>query len=348
MKPLARLSALILVAGFAMITAAPLGAQESLDLSILNEGKIPPQPVTISTVEDGEKRTLATSTDGTATIDFDLLNVGKGTPVGVHLVNCDGETEIVLLPPGEVSDECDRAREDPDCGCRRLGVIPWGETPAVTVHLENGGSLEVPDTPDVADRPGAEGQPRGGQPTTTGYRDPWRFGVGVTYASFPNLEDTGCVGAAGCEVDDSGIGGGVFLEYDIAPELPIFVGLRGGYTSTSVNQTFSSGATQDVDLSVFSAGVYGGLRLPVGDRFGWRVFGGPRWLWNDADVSFGLGTDLVTESRSESGLRFALGTGFDFPLGDRTGARIGYSFVDGDEGDADRQHEFEFGISLTF
>ena len=348
MKPIARLSALVLVLGFFVSSAAPLGAQESLDLSILNEGQIPPQPVTISTVEDGEKRTLATSTDGTATIDFDLLNVGKGTPVGVHLVNCDGETEIVLLPPGEVSDECDRAREDPDCSCRRLGVIPWGETSTVTVHLENGGSLETPDTPDAADRPDARGEPAGGPGTTVGATGPGRFGGGVTYASFPNLEDTGCVGTTGCEVDDSGIGGGVFLEYDLPLDLPVFVGVRGGYTSASVSQTFAGGATQDVDLGVISAGLYGGVRLPVADRFGWRVFGGPRWLWNDGDFRLQLPDNLLTGSRSEGGLRFALGTGFDFPLGDRVGARVGYSFVDGDEDDADRQHEFEFGITYNF
>lgn len=348
MKPIARLSALVLVAGFAMITAAPLGAQESLDLSILNEGKIPPQPVTISTVEDGEKRTLATSSNGTATIDFDLLNVGKGTPVGVHLVNCDGETEIVLLPPGEVSDSCDRAREDPDCSCRRLGVIPWGETSTVTVHLENGGSLEIPDTPDRADRPDARGEPGAGPGTTYGTGDPWRIGVGVTYGAFPNLEDRGCSGTTACDVDDSGIGGGIFIERDLPFDLPVFVGLRGGYTSTSVSQTFSSGDSQDIDLGVTSVGAYGGFYLPVGENLRWRGFGGPWWLWNDGDLDFTVGSETFTGSRSESGLRFAVGTGFDLLLGDRTGARIGYSFINGDEDDADQQHQFELGVTYNF
>lgn len=340
MRPIARWSAVVLFFAFAAASAAPVGAQEALDLNVLNQGKPPSVPVTISTVENGEKRTLATtSSAGTATIDFDMLNLGKGTPVGVHLVNCDGKTEIILLPPGEVSDECDKAREDPNCSCRRIGVILWGETSTVTVHLENGGSLETPDT---------RGGPANRQPPTIGMRDPWRIGVGVTYGMFPNLEDAGCVGTTGCEVDDSGVGGGVFLEYDLSPRLPIFVGLRGDYTSVSVRQTYAGGGTQDVDLSVYSVGTYAGARIPLGDRVNWRFLGGPSLLWNKGEFLRSDPPDEFSGNRSESGLRFSIGTGLDVSLADRVGARVGYTFINGDEGDADQQHQVQVGLSYSF
>jgi hypothetical protein len=347
LRPFARWSAFAVPIVLAVIWTAPLQAQESLDLNVLNQGKPPAQPVTISAVQGGEKTTLATtSASGTATIDFDMLNLGKGTPVGVHLVNCDGKTEIILLPPGEVSDECDKAREDPNCSCRRIGVILWGETSTVTVHLENGGSLEKPDETPEANR-GRPDANRGPEPTTA-MRDPWRIGVGVTYGMFPNLEDAGCVGTTDCEVDDSGLGGGVFLEYDLSPRLPIFVGLRGDYTSVSVRQTYAGGGTQDVDLSVYSAGLYGGVRLPLGDRVDWRFLGGPSLLWNKGDFLRSDPPDEFSGSRSESGLRLSIGTGFDFSLGDRIGAQVGYTFINGDEGDADQQHQVRAGISYSF
>lgn len=318
-------------------TATPVGAQESLNLSVLNQGKAPPDPVQVSAVVDGEKVALATtSSTGTATIDFDLLNLGKGTPVGVHLVNCDGETEIILLPPGEVSEACDLAREDPNCSCRRLGVILWGETPTATVRLENGGSLEVPDG---SARVGMNGD---------GYYRPLRLGIGGTWAKFSNLEDTGCVGALDCGVDDSAIGGNAFLEWDPVPRLPFYLGLQGGFTSVSVNQALGGGGTNDVDLDVYSAGLSGGLRLPLSaSGLGARFHVGPRYLWNSADITTTFGTDVETESRSENGLRIAAGAGLEYGLR-QLGLRLGYTFITGDEDDADQQHELGLAAFLLF
>lgn len=319
-------------------TATPVGAQESLNLSVLNQGKAPPGPVQVSAVVEGEKVALATtSSTGTASLDFDLLNLGKGTPVGVHLVNCDGETEIILLPPGEVSDECDRAREDPNCSCRRLGVIAWGETSTATVRLENGGSLNVPDPPEQVgmdiDR----------------YRELLRIGVGATYSTFSNLEDTGCFGAAGCEVDDSALGGKVFLEWDPIDRLPLYVGLQGGYTSVSVDQVLSGGGTNEVDLDIYSAGLYGGVRLPLSTGIGARFHFGPRYLWNRGNITTTFGTDVETESRSDDGLRFSAGAGLDFvPRSRSFGLRLGYTYTNGDEDDADQNHALGLAAFLLF
>lgn len=315
-------------------SATSVDAQESLNLSVLNQGKPPPDPVPVSAVIDGEKVALATtSSAGTATIDFDLLNLGKGTPVGVHLVDCDGETEIILLPPGEVNEACDRAREDPSCTCRRLGVILWGETPAAIVRLENGGSLDVPAT----DRAGTDGDGN------------FRLGFEGTWAKFSNLEDTGCVGALDCEVDDSALGGGLFLEWDPVDDLPFYVGVQGGLTTFSVNQVLTGGGTNDVDFDVYSAGLSGGVRLPFSTSgLAARFHAGPRYLWNRGDATTTFGTDVETESRSEDGLRVAAGAGLDYIPRARFGFRLGYTFITGDEGDADQQHALGLAAVLLF
>jgi len=319
-----------------LATATPVDAQESLNLSVLNQGKATPDPVPVSAVIGGEKVALATtSSTGTATIDFDLLNLGKGTPVGVHLVDCDGETEIILLPPGEVSEACDRAREDPNCTCRRIGVILWGETLTATVRLENGGSLHVPDPPD---RVGMDGV------------GSFRLGLEGTWAKFSNLEDTGCVGAIDCEVDDSALGGGLFLEWDPVAHLPFYVGGRGGFTTFSVNQTLAGGGTNDVEIDVYSAGLYGGVQLPFSTSgLAARFHAGPRYLWNRGDATTTFGTDVETESRSEDGLRIAVGAGLDYaPRARSFGLRLGYTFITGDEGDADQQHALGLAAVLLF
>jgi opacity protein-like surface antigen len=314
-------------------------AQEQLDLSILNEGKPPAEPVTVSAMQGGEKVELATTNSaGTAAIDFGLLNLGKSTPVDIIVINCNGETEVILLPPGEVSEECEKAGEDPNCDCARIGTIYWGDTRTATIRIEQGGvTLETGD--------GSSPQPTAGGPGV-------RIGAGATWSTFPQLEDTGCsqTGITGCEVDDSSIGPFVTVEWMPSGSVPFGIGLRGDYKKVSIAGTFEGNGLPSANLTevdIWSLGAYLFFGWRLTDRFLLIPEAGLLNAWNSGTVtSTYFGGDL-TESRSQSGIRATLGVSAQIGLSSQWDLRGGYRFTNGDSDDADQNHEFNLGVGFN-
>jgi hypothetical protein len=323
-----------------LLVSVPAGqAQEQLDLSILNEGKPPAQPVTVSAMQDGEKIELATTNSaGTAAIDFDLLNLGKSTPVDVVVINCDGETEVILLPPGEVSEECERAGEDPDCDCARIGTIYWGDTRTATIRIEGDGiTLETGD--------GAGAAPSGGGGGV-------RIGGGVTWSTFPQLEDTGCAqtGITGCEADDSSFGPYVSVEWTPSGSLPIGIGLRGDYKQVSLAGTFEGSGLPLASLTevdIWSLGAYVFFGWNPSENFGLIPELGLLNAWNSGTITSSYPGGDVTETRSQSGIRATLGLNAQLGLSSQWDIRLGYRFTNGDSDDADQNHAINLGVGFT-
>ena len=341
-----RLAWVLAAAGALAFSPAPGSAQDSLDLSILNAGKAPSTPVAVSIVEDGQKvAATRTDTNGNATVDFDMLNLGKGTPVEVKLVTRDGTPEVILVPPGEVSNDCEEARREEDDDCRTLGVILWGETVTARIDVARGGSM-------VTGAAATSVATTGAMASTDlwkGYSRP-RFGVSATWSNFTNLEDTGCApaGVTSCDADDSGIGVKAFYEFgSLWSGKRVFLGLGGGYKTATVTQTYSSLGTNEVDLDIWSLGAYLGLRLPLSPRFEVAPVFDFSWYFNSGDVTTDFGSE-ITESRSESGLRLGPGLDVDYRFAEHLGIRGGFRYMFGDSDDADTHIELSAGLTYTF
>lgn len=175
-------------------------------------------------------------------------------------------------------------------------------------------------------------------------------GIGITGSHFPTLEATSCdqVGIIACDVDDWGAGPVVFAEFNPL-RAPVSIGVRGGYTSVSVNQSYSGPGlpnTSKVELDIWSATLYAAGWLDVGEKT--SLFGtiGALWAWNRATVTSDFDAGRVREDRSESGARFAIGAGVEHMIASRACLRLEYRFISGGPDDADRQHEL--GLSIGY
>ena len=336
-----RLSWVLIAVGTIAFSPAPAIAQDSLDLSILNAGKTPSSPVTVSVVDDGRKVAVTrTDMSGDASIDFDMLNLGKGSPVEVKLVTRDGASEVILVPAGEVSDDCEDARRDDDDDCRTLGVVYWGETGMARIDVARGGSMTTGPTA-VATRP-----------VDTGIRmsDRSRIVVLGEFVNWTNLDDTACgtTGFDGCDADDSGFGFAAAYETgSLLKEKPLYLGIGGSYKSFGVTYDYGSLGTNKVDVDVFGIDAYLGYRLPLGDRATISPLWDFSWLFNMGDVETDFGTP-VSESRDESGLRTGPGLDLDYGLGDRFFLRAGARYLFGDSDDADTHFGARIGFGLLF
>jgi hypothetical protein len=333
------------ITGLLVAYQTPVVAQESLDFSISSAGTAPSTPIHVTAIVNGQKVQLGrTGADGTTAIDFDMLNLGKGTPVGVHMVSCRGTTEVVLLPPGEVSDDCDRARQDPNCDCRKLGTVYWRETSAAVIDLFEGGSMAITYTTAAAqtapngstwDSALLEGSSRA------------RLGLSVTWSNFANLESTACAqdGIGNCSADDSSIGFSAYYEFgNLWSGRPFFAGLGGGFKSVSVTQSYPTQGASTVDLDIWQIDVYGGWRFPFASRFEAFPMLGVSWMFNSADVATDFSTS-ATDSRSENGLRMMFGGGLDWGLTEQFNIRGTIRYLVGGSDDADTNWELGAGVN---
>jgi opacity protein-like surface antigen len=177
-----------------------------------------------------------------------------------------------------------------------------------------------------------------------------KAGLGVTASNFPTLEATACdqVGITACEADKWGYGPLIFVEVNPL-RIPVSIGLRGGYTSVSVDQSYSGPGlpnSSTIDLDIWSATLYATGSLPVADHTSLYGTLGALWAWNRATITSVFADRQLQEERSESGLRFAIGAGVERMIASRTCLRLEYRFINGDSGDADRQHEI--GLSVGY
>lgn len=342
---------ILAIAGMVLTGQSPAVAQESLDLSILDAGTAPSTPINVSAVVNGQKVQLGrTGSTGTASIPFDMLSLGKGTPVGIHLVDCQGTPEVILVPPGEISDECDRARQNPNCDCPKLGTVYWGETRAATIDVVSGGSMAITYT--AAAGTAAAGTSSGSsswEELLEGTSRP-RLGLNVTWSTFTNLESTACnqSGVGDCSADDSSIGFSVYYEFgNLWPGRPFFAGVGGGYKSVSVLQSYPGFGSSKIDLDIWQIDAYGGWRFPFASRFEAFPMLGISWMFNNADISTNF-TSSVSESRSENGLRMMFGGGLDWGLTEKFNIRGTLRYLVGGSNDADTNFEIGAGINYKF
>jgi len=333
------------IAGLLVAYQTPVVAQESLDFTVLDEGAAPSSPIHLSAVVNGQKVQLGrTGSTGIVSIDFDMLELGKGTPVGVHLVSCRGTTEVVLLPPGEVSDDCDRARQDPNCDCRKLGTVYWRETSAAVIDLVEGGSLAITYTTAAATSESTGSTWESGLLEGSSRA---RLGLSVNWSNFTNLESTACAqsGIGNCSADDSSIGFSAYYEFgNLWTGRPFFAGLGGGFKSVSVTQSYPTQGSSTVDLDIWQIDVYGGWRFPFASRFEAFPMLGFSWMFNSADVATDFSSS-ATDSRSESGLRMLFGGGLDWGLTDDFNLRGTIRYLVGGSDDADTNWELGAGVN---
>jgi opacity protein-like surface antigen len=343
----------LVIAGMVVANQSQAVAQESLELSILDEGMAPASPISVSAVVSGQKVQLGrTGAAGTTSIPFNMLNVSKGTPVGINLVRYQGTTELFLLPPGEVSDECDRARQDPNADCRKLGTAYWLETRAAVIDLAEGGSLAITyTTPATAETTASTGSSltQTAESLLVGSSRP-RLGLSLTWSSFTNLESTACYqsGIGNCTADDSSLGISAYYEFgNLWPGRPFFAGVGGGFKSVSVTQSYPTQGSSSVDLDIWQIDAYGGWRFPFAKRFEAFPMIGFSWMFNNADIATDFATS-ASDSRSESGLRMLFGAGLDWEFANRVDLRGTIRYLVGGSDDADTNWELGAGINYKF
>ena len=326
-----RLTSTALTLGLIVIGLPAMAfAQDEMTIAILNNGK-PVANVEVVDILNQGKPVGTTGATGQVTFDMNLLNYGKGETVEVWVKDCeDGKVQIVIARQGS-DDPCadEDAQAGERCGCRRIGIFVWGGGP-VTIDI---GTRTVTQTrTDGAAGPGEDHS----------FAD-LQFGGMVDYSSFYQLEDTVCEqpGVASCEADGGVAGGGVYFDYRFG-QSPFGLSFEGHYAKLDVEQTPTGGGaptTYDVNSWQFQAmGVYNvGLspRLGLFGRAGYAI------MHNLADALSGS----ESESRSETGSRFVIGTGLHWPIGEKWCARTNVDLTTGfDSNDADTNARLSFGV----
>lgn len=105
----------------------------------------PPGFEVFAVIDKGKVPAATVGSNGTATINFDLINAGKS--VDVMISDCQGRMVMVLVEEGRRDEDCESRDQagKPKCGCRRAAVIIWGRARALTVTPA--GQVTVTDGP---------------------------------------------------------------------------------------------------------------------------------------------------------------------------------------------------------
>lgn len=93
----------------------------------------PPGFEIFAVIDRGKIPAATVGANGTATIDFSLIDAGKS--VDVMIADCQGRMVMVLVEEGRRDEDCESRDQagKPKCGCRRAAVIIWGRARALTV-----------------------------------------------------------------------------------------------------------------------------------------------------------------------------------------------------------------------
>jgi hypothetical protein len=250
--------------------------------------------------------------------------------VTVWIKTCeDGRVEVILVPAGEEG-ECteEGAQAGEDCGCRRAGTIIWGDGP-VTIDVGTGtvtqGQLGVAPMVPGEDHSFADLQ----------------VGAMLDYSWYYQLEDTVCgrPGVVDCDTDNGVPGIGGYLDYRFGRS-NFGVSLEAHYAKLDAESTTEGGDRTTFDVNSWQFQATGVYNIPVRPRFGWYIRSGYAVMYNDGDVS-----NSVSESRSETGSRLVLGSGFHWPIGESWCARTGFDLTTGfDSEDADTNGRWSFAF----
>ena len=186
--------------------------------------------------------------------------------------------------------------------------------------------------------------PNLGAPKDGGRPVLWLFG-GLTASDFPQLESVACdqVAILSCSVDRFSFGPRIGAIWWPWSGTPIGVGLSGGRSSLSVTQAWDVSPFPDrvvTDLDVYTATAFVDAWHHLSQ--GTRVIGtlGFVWAWNRARITEFFPSETVVTHRRDDGGRWTVGAALERDLATKTRLRFEYRFIDGEAGDADRQHQF--------
>lgn len=301
------------------------------DLEILDGGK-PVADVTLTAILDDGKAVQAgtTNASGRVSAGAGVLDFRDGQTVEVWIRDCqEGRVEIVLTREGS-EDPCveQGAQAGEGCRCRRIGAFLWGGGP-VTIDVGTGTVTQTQPGGTMAN--GADHS----------FAD-LQIGAMFDYTSFYQLEDTVCgrPGVVSCDTDNGVPGVGGYLDYRFGRS-NFGLSLEAHYAKLDAEATTEGGDVTSFDVNSWqfqSALVY---NVPLSPRAGWYIRSGYAVMYNDADAS----ANSQSESRSETGSRWLLGSGFHWPIGERWCARTGVDWTTGfDSDDADTNARWSLAV----
>jgi len=312
----------------AALVAAAGEARAQIDLSVLDRGKPVPQVDISAILDEGKVVVGTTSATGQVSIPENTFQDGERVEVWVRRCE-DGEVEIILVREGD-DDPCtdEEAQAGEDCGCDKLGLIIWGDGP-VTIDVGTGTVTQTP--------AGEAAPPR----EDHSFAD-LQIGAMFDYSSFYQLEDTVCgrPGVVDCDTDNGVPGIGGYLDYRFGSS-NFGLSLEAHYAKLDAESTTEDGGVTSFDVNSWQfqgAGVY---NVPLSPRAGWYIRSGYAVMYNEGDAA----ADSQSESRSETGSRWLLGSGFHWPIGEKWCARTGVDWTTGfDSDDADTNARWSLAV----
>src|SRR5687768_570185 len=288
-------------------------------ISILDRGK-PVPDVNVSAILDGGKVVVGTSN---ATIDMNAVNITKGTEVTVWIKTCeDGRVEVILVPAGEEG-ECteEGAEAGEDCGCRRAGMIIWGDGP-VTIDVGTGTVTHTA---------------AGGGATPSSY---WNIGLAFDLRQMLNLEDVLGEVPGGSDESATSWAPGVQILSEYNYRRIFAVGVDAGFSRMETELRFPQGL-QTGDLDYYEVGVNAKIGVPTTGRVWPYATVALHRTWNKGDFAI----DGLSDHRVHKTRRDGVGAGLDYYPRPNWGLRLeGLYSSTFEDNDADEHIRWKFGF----
>jgi len=318
--------------GLALATVVVAGeARAQIDLSVLDRGKAVEEVDVSALLDEGKVVLGTTSATGQVTIPTTTPAFREGERVYVYVKRCkDGEVEIVLSRSAD-EDACvdDDAQAGEDCDCDDpIGWFLWGGGP-VTIDIGTGKVTQ-------AGRDGAAAPQEDHSFADT------QVGLMFDYSWFYPLEDTVCgrPGVVSCDTDNGVPGFGGYFDYRFGRS-NFGLSLEAHYAKIDAESTTEDGEVTSFDVNSWQFQAAGVYNVPLSPRVGWYIRNGYVVMYNEGDAA----ADSQSESRSETGSRWLLGSGLHWPIGEKWCARTGVDWTTGfDSDDADTNVRWSLAV----
>ncbi|MDH3732819.1 MAG: thrombospondin type 3 repeat-containing protein, partial [Gemmatimonadota bacterium] len=193
-------------------------------------------------------------------------------------------------------------------------------------------------------KPSTSYWPNIGAPKERGKAAFWLFG-GPTASDFPQLESVACdqLAIVSCSVDRFSFGPRAGVLWWPWWRRPFGFGVSGGKSSVSVTQQWEEvpfPETVVTELDVYTATAFFDAWHSFNRQT--RIIGtvGLVWAWNRARITEFFPGDTIVTHRNDDGGRWTIGASLERDITRDTRIRFEYRFIDGEAGDADRQHQF--------
>jgi hypothetical protein len=247
--------------------------------------------VSVSAMINGIKQPLGTTVDaaGQVTIDTSALNIPKGTEVTVWIKTCeDGTVQVILVPAGEEGECAEEGQQaGEDCGCRRAGVIIWGNGP-VTIDVGTGRATQTGSGSGLAS-------------------SRLILGVGLDYRQMLNLEDVLKEVPGGMDASATGWAPGLELLAEWQWRRTLAIGLDAGYSRMETELRFPQGL-QTGEMDYYEIGLNAKLGIPTTGRVWPYATVALHRTWNKADFEIGG----LSDHRVHKTRRDGIGAGLDY------------------------------------